>query len=210
MKKFSLKKRTLSVVLASVAVITLVVAIQTRVWNREFAALGQDAGAPPAGAPAGDATTTPASGKCRDYMRSFLSPKRKELAQFITTHFQSGESASTLLPDALTMYRLYRTDAYATVEGFFIITPGSVPEFHSIDRESCYTFVNDELYVIRETLKSHVVANAKAKRDTALVDKYKEINDKLSKLNFQMAQFQGYLGAFDAAVPCVLEKCVQK
>ena len=64
--------------------------------------------------------------------------------------------------------------------------------------------------VIREVLKQHVIQNAHAKKTTRLLDEYKDINTKLTDLNFQMAQMFGYFESFGAKLPCVTAQCQQK
>lgn len=170
----------------------------------------------------GQAQTTPSAEPPKEVECSFYVDTRtgnKEIKEaikeetlgfggFMTTHFQNEADTSLLLPQAIQRYKIYALTLLNFIDQ---IDAAKAPEKEQGNREAirnaCKKFINDVLFAQKEVFKMHVLTNAQGKKATKLVDKYKEINDKLEKLNFQVAQMYGYFLSFSNKLPCYATKC---
>ena len=152
----------------------------------------------------GDQAASASTGRsaCENNVKQFLEDQRTDFAKFITTHFQSNKPASELIPVAMERFRQYRTAIRDRLNNF--LPQGPLAESQ---RDGCTTAVTEDFTLMKELLRQHIISNAYAKKTTHLMDKYKEINDKLQKLNFTVAQTYGYFGGLAQKVPCYATKC---
>lgn len=161
-----------------------------------------------------DASETPAaisSGKpdqCLARMDDFLKKRISEFGMFINSHFRSDKPTSVLIDIAIERYRQYRMEvaeelnSFTPEKGKAIGTPQAISD-------ACKKLVADHTQIVENELRDHIVKNAYAKKSTRLLDRYKAINDQLSKLNFTIAQTYGYFGTLAQKLPCYATECVK-
>lgn len=146
--------------------------------------------------------------RCVNLMKTFMEVKRNEFGEFINTHFRSAKPSSELIPVAVERYRRYRDSVRTELNQ---ISPADlVTAAASVgDAPSCVSAVEEDLKITKEFLRQHIIENAYAKKTTRLLDKYKELNGRLDKLNFTIAQMYGYFGSFSQALPCYASQCLK-
>ncbi|MEK7524292.1 MAG: hypothetical protein AAB588_04665 [Patescibacteria group bacterium] len=169
-------------------------------------------GAAPEVAPIADSGTTPenfaldATSKCVLAMQNFMAKKQVEFGEFMNVHFRSSNPTSDLIPGAVERFRQYREEVRQQMEDY-------LPQMKAdataalLERPKCQEAVDQEFMLMKSLLRDHILANAYAKKSTRLLDKYKQINDKLGKLNFTIAQMYGYFAALSDKLPCYATKC---
>lgn len=147
--------------------------------------------------------------ECSAEVKNEVREETRQLTEYMTAHFQNNASTSRLLPDAIKRFKLYNTALLNILARLDTIVTGDQATQIGAIRTSCRKFVHDHLFATKEIFKMHVLANAQGKRATRLVDTYKEINDKLEKLNLQIAQMYGYFLTFSKKLPCYASECVK-
>lgn len=185
------------------------------VLSARFLTNAQDApAAPPEPPPAADTAdaATPESevtqtepSPCEKEMPDFIAISQKEFSEFINTHFRSPLPTSQLIPVAIERYAQLRDELRAKLASYPPREGVSVGE--ADQQTSCKKLVDDGLKVPKMLLQQHIMTNAYAKKSTRLVDKYKEINGQLDKLNFTVAQMYGYFAGLSQQLPCYAKAC---
>lgn len=142
--------------------------------------------------------------RCIKDMREFTSGRREEFGEFMNTHFRSAKPTSELIEAAMKHYELYRKDVRGHLSAF-LPKEGTVHQGQIVPE--CEKELQDDFFVMDEMIKGHIVANAYAKKSTRLLDKYKELNQKLERLNFTIGQMYGYFGSLSQKLPCFPTQC---
>lgn len=201
MQKITIKIINAFLILLILGVIGFEIRLLTRAENG-------DAAAPGDAAPAAEAPPTPEDRTCEDHMKNFMAAKNMEFGQFLDEHFSSKKPTSELINAAVEKYKQYKaeisaeTAKFSPKEGKDLATGG--PKI-----TLCQTAVRENFAIIRDLFRQRAKANASAKKSTRLLDKYKEINEKLDKLNFTIAQTYAYFAALSQKLPCYAKKCVR-
>lgn len=142
---------------------------------------------------------------CAMEVQPFAESKTNEFSQFMNQHFSSKKQTSDLIEMSIKKFREYVKTMRLELAKY---PPAEKLPQEAVARWSqCEQIINDQIFVAKEILKSLVIKNAHAKKTTKLLDKYKEINSKLDRLNFQMAQMYGYLQTFSQKLPCYVPNC---
>lgn len=147
--------------------------------------------------------------KCARRMKEVLFLKKEEFGKFMNEHFRSSKPTSELIPGAVELFRRYRKEMFEEMKKFLPLdkTEGTAA---LTERPSCEKAVEEDFVLMKQMITQHIIENAYAKKSTRLLDRYKEINSKLRKLNFTIAQMYGYFSAFSQKLPCYATKCVQR
>lgn len=145
--------------------------------------------------------------KCVTQLRDFMLVKEVEFGQEMNQHFRSPKPTSELLPFAIERFREFRADARVEMVKF-------LPHAQTItaaqsERTQCEKALREHFQIMKDLLRQHIVGNAHAKKSTRFLDKYKQINEKLERLNFTIAQTYGYFAALSQKLPCYASKCVK-
>ncbi|MEK9132781.1 MAG: hypothetical protein AAB606_03695 [Patescibacteria group bacterium] len=148
------------------------------------------------------------TGRCVTHMKTFMEKRRIEFGDFINTHFKSAKPTSDLIPSAVERFREYKNSVKTEMESFLPYSQTTTAA--NQERTACEAVMKEELQIMKELLMQHITENAYAKKSTRLIDKYKEINGKLEKLSFTMAQTYGYFGALSQKLPCYATNCVKQ
>lgn len=157
--------------------------------------------------PGQTAAPSPDDVKCIAEMQDFMRDKKIEFGTFINEHFRSEKPTSELIPVAVERFRQYREEVRERIAEFL---PANRAEASAALAEgACQTIVDRDFLAVKSLLRQHILSNAYAKKSTRLIDKYKEINAKLQKLNFTIAQMYGYFASFSQKLPCYATKCVK-
>lgn len=149
-----------------------------------------------------------AASECVKQITPFLAQQQAEFGEFINSHFRSNKPTSVLVVTAIERFRQYRAEALARMEKF-LPKDATVAAGASAERAACSEALDEDFKIMKELIRQHIVENAYAKKTTRLLDKYKEINEKLSKLNFTIGQMYGYFGTLSQKLPCYATKCVK-
>lgn len=142
---------------------------------------------------------------CQEDMRLYAYERLKKYRDDINTHFQNKSSTASLLPDALAMYDQFLTDMNAEFYSYFPDI-GSAQNTESAEIQDCISVLEENLEQARSFLRVKSAGTSSVKQTTALLDKYKAINQQLSVLNKSLLQFKSYMETFANKVPCYIEK----
>lgn len=145
---------------------------------------------------------------CSAKVGAIIEKETRSLADFLNQHFQSDLPTNVLIEKALERYRLFRRKLLSSIEENIIIAPNKIATDLAAERDQCAKLVSEHLRIIREAIKIHVTKNGLAKKTTRFLDRYKEINGKLDKLNAQFGQMYGYYLQLANKLPCYVEKCL--
>lgn len=171
---------------------------------------GSDAEAPEESAVAEFSLDKPT--QCVSQFRPFFADKQREFAEFINSHFQSDLPATALIPAAVEKYRQFRAEGEERIDEIiqsYISKGGANAQAANSERASCEEVFKNESLIIKDLLRQHMLSNAYAKKTTRLMNKYKEINSQLEKLNFTVAQMYGYFSSLSQRLPCYATQCVK-
>lgn len=144
--------------------------------------------------------------KCVEYIQAFMEKRREEFGKFMNDNFRSAKPTSELIAAAMTRYREYRNIVRKEIDDFFPVSRTLAAQAVS-QRPLCEKAAEEDFKIMMEMIRLHVIKNAYAKKTTRLLDKYKTINAKLEKLNFNIAQMYGYFGALSQKLPCYAKTC---
>ncbi len=144
--------------------------------------------------------------QCATIMRPYMEDKRKEFADFINEHFKSKAPTSELIPVAIERLRQYRDEIRARLNEFGP-HDGRNLEVLASESGACRDVVNENYKISKDLLQNHIQENSYAKKSTRLLDKYKEINSQLDKMNFDVAQMYANFSIFSQKLPCYARSC---
>lgn len=211
-KLSSMQKITIKIINAFLILLILgVIGFEIRLLTRAEDAPGGDAAPAAEGDAEGEeaeAPPIPEDRTCENHMKNFMAAKNMEFGQFLDEHFSSKKPTSELINAAVERYRQYKAEISAETAKF------SPKEGKDLATGSpkitlCQTAVRENFAIIRDLFRQRAKANASAKKSTRLLDKYKEINEKLDKLNFTIAQTYAYFAALSQKLPCYAKKCIR-
>jgi hypothetical protein len=146
---------------------------------------------------------------CQVEMQKFADVELGNFRTFITTNFQNKSSTGSLLETGISRYKEMRRSLYNKYftyyphQGALILTEG-------IEPGACEQIVQNTLSLARRELKMRAVQTSAVKKTTALVEKYKEINDALGTLNRTFLNMKAYLDTFTQKLPCYISKSCNK
>lgn len=146
--------------------------------------------------------------ECVTQLTPFLAQQQGEFGEFMNSHFRSNKPTSVLIVTAVERFRQYRIEALLRMEKF-LPKETTVISGASAERTACSGALEEDFKVMKELIRQHIMENASAKKTTRLLDKYKEINEKLSKLNFTIGQMYGYFGTLSKKLPCYATNCIK-
>lgn len=140
---------------------------------------------------------------CAEALEDYLAEQETEFGAFINEHFRSPRPTSELIPTAIEKFREFRKKAKARA----IVAPHGQTTTAAAAETQCPDILKKHFEILTNLLREHILTNAYAKKSTRLIDKYKQINEKLEKLNFTIAQTYGYFAALSQKLPCYASKC---
>lgn len=165
------------------------------------AGAGDSGGSGPAAAPAPD--------PCVAYMTIYMNTKAAELGAFFNTHFRREEPASRLIPEAVNRMRQYRENAMQELADMNVPRPGQTLTEPVAANPECEKIIEEKYTVMEAVLRSHIMANAMAKKTMSLQNKYKELNGRMRKLNMTIGQMAGFFYSFANQLPCYPKQCTK-
>lgn len=157
-----------------------------------------------------EAQTFPADeySKCVTRMKDFMHGKHTEFGEFMNNHFRSQKPTSELIFAAVERFRQYREEIRSEMRKFSATNKTELSAASS-ELPGCQKAIDEDFVLMKQLIRSHILENASAKKSTRLLDKYKEINEKLDALNFTIGQMAGFFGTFAQKLPCYATKCVK-
>jgi hypothetical protein len=142
---------------------------------------------------------------CQEPMKEAIIKNLDEFRDFIDQHFQNKSSTSSLLEDAFKKFDELFVDLDSVIVKHF---PKNVHQMAAMaDISTCISLRDDALAQARSFIVTKAEATSTVKQTTALLDKYKAINDKLAALNLTMVNFKSLMETLAVKVPCYLDKC---
>ena len=146
---------------------------------------------------------------CEPEMKKFAALEAADFRQFMEKNFENKSSTSSLLELAIAKYRAMRKELYQGYNSYFPKF-GSAQDITATEPGGCMKIVSDTLADARVLLKQHAVSTSGVKKSTALLEKYKSINDQLSNLYQQFVFMRAYLDTFSAKLPCYVKSQCMK
>lgn len=146
---------------------------------------------------------------CQDEFKKFTDERMKEYREWLERHFQNKSSTSSLLTDGIGRYEELRKTlmdksyTYVPHQNALQLTEG-------LEQSTCRKIAEDALKDAKQLLESKSRTTSAVKRSTILLNKYQEMNDKLSKLAKDFLQMKAYLDTFAAKLPCYIKRSCNK
>ncbi len=154
-------------------------------------------------------STTELNNKCEPVMKRIAADKLKDFRDFLEKNFQNKSSTSSLLPLALGKYREVRRELYNNYAEYYP-NQGAVQSVVGLEPAGCLKIIEDTLADARILLRRHAVKTSGVKKSTALIEKYKAVNDMLGTLHQQFVLLKGYIDTFANKLPCyVKDQCLK-
>lgn len=152
---------------------------------------------------------TELNNKCEPEMKKIAANKLKDFRDSLEKNFQNKSSTSSLLPLALGKYREVRRELYNNYAEYYP-NQGAVQSAVGLEPAGCLKIIGDTLSDARILMRKHAIKTSGVKKSTALIEKYKAVNDMLGTLHQQFALLKGYLDTFANKLPCyVKEQCLK-
>ncbi len=146
---------------------------------------------------------------CEPEMQDFSEKLLADYRSFVETNFQNKSSTASLIETAIGKYRELSHNLYTAYykyypnEGSFVVTTGTEPK-------GCLKIVQDTLSAAKTLLKTHAIHTSGVKKTTALLEKYRSINNQLGMLYQQFLYLKANLDGFADKLPCYISKsCVK-
>ncbi len=142
---------------------------------------------------------------CATEMRVTIAEETKAYRTFMDTNFQNKSSTASLLAAGVQRYEEFMqklSDKYkkeCLVQGLYLQSSESA----KIAEAS--RLIDDAQMEARSLLSRKATTTSSVKQTTALMDKYKIINDKLTVMNKTFMLFKSYMDTFALKVPCYIK-----
>jgi hypothetical protein len=146
---------------------------------------------------------------CQDNMDDFASNELMLYMEWMETHFQNKSSTTTLLDDAVGKYKQLRTTLIIEYDKYIPHQYGLLL-IEGLERSECRQIVDDTLEEAKRLLERKSKTTSNVKKVTALLNKYQEINGKLSKLSRDFVTMRKHLDTFAAKLPCYIKRSCNK
>lgn len=147
---------------------------------------------------------TPQEVVCQYEMKLFLDAELKSFSQFIDQNFDNKSSTASLLDIAFAKYDEFKNKVWAKYNTY-PPQAGTDMMTEGLKGAACLQQVNDALNTAQQLVLRKAEMTSAVKQSTALIDKYKQINDKLALLNKSFLNFKSYMDTFSLKVPCYLK-----
>ena len=144
---------------------------------------------------------------CFEIMDPFVEWRTLEFLAYLDIHFQSKDSNSSLIPQAVQGYQNYKKVVRDELYKFKV---GPLPlEKESAAYTSCVNAIQLKIDSVRDALRDHIMTVNTIKQQTILQEKYKAINMKLSEMNLLVAKIVAAYRTFENKLPGFLKSCVK-
>ncbi len=145
--------------------------------------------------------------KCVEEMKPFMEEKTTEFREYLTQHFQSKKTNTSLLDLALKRFELYKKELRDKYKTYFAQTGKAIfSETH--DNLSCKKKMDEEIKTMEMLLKSYYKQTSNIKTSTAYMTKLQQINKKLDTLVFNITQMLGKWNSLENRIPCFVKQCL--
>jgi hypothetical protein len=159
---------------------------------------------PPANTANQQSTDSPQEVICQYELRLYLDTELKSFRAFMDQHFENKSSTASLLDIAFAKYDEFKTKVYAKYNTYQP-QAGTDMMTEGIKGAACLAQVNEALDTAQQMILRKAATTSAVKQTTALIDKYKQINDKLAVMNKTFLNFKSYMDTFSLKVPCYLK-----
>jgi hypothetical protein len=145
---------------------------------------------------------------CISGMSSIIDSRKKMFFQYLEDHFKNNKQDSELVDDAVNAYRDYKEELWSQLEQF---KHGRAPNAEQLDNlDACIRLIEIATLEAKDLLKMRARSSMRFKNTSILLEKYKVINNKLSGLNFMLAQIVAAFKTFNNKMPCFVKNCLTK
>ena len=147
--------------------------------------------------------------ECTGKLRVELPVIQKRFLSEMETLFEGDNKNSDNIQEALDKYQQARNEMYTLYLAYSQAKDGESVSVSTARAPNCYLVVEDSYTALEQVLRKYARSTTSSKTTSQLIEKYKEINGKLSGLNMDMGRMKGYIESFEAKLPCYIEKCVR-
>ncbi len=145
------------------------------------------------------------NGVCVNAMRPFLSEKLSEYIIFMDKNFANKSNTSSLLDIAMRKYDEFQKEVMDKYHEYQPTDANSIT-YEGPEAGDCYDLVQTSLDTARYFIDTKAKMTSAVKKTTALMDKYKDINNKLAILEKSVLNFKVNMDSFATKVPCYIQK----
>ncbi|GEM_PF-4890478 len=143
---------------------------------------------------------------CKYEIRAYIEAELPKFRDFIDQHFQNKSSTKSLLDIAFAKYGEFRQklinklSLYYPPAGSNVVMVGSAPS-------ECFSLVQQAESDAQSFIVRKVEVTSSVKKVTAIMDKYKQINQKLALLNQTFLNVKNLMDKFAKKLPCYIKDC---
>lgn len=144
--------------------------------------------------------------------RNYINDETQDFLNFLEQHFSSQNSTSTLTNIAISRFREYknRLETFSVLYALYVSklqkTGGDVTTVYP----KCRDIADVQISVAKDEMLNKISQNAYQKRSFALIEKYKEINGKLSALALKISDMINLYASFKNKLPSFTPKACMK
>ena len=146
---------------------------------------------------------------CQDEFQIFTNERMKEYREWLERHFQNKSSTASLLTVGIGRYEELRKTlmdksyTYVPHQNALQLTEG-------LEQAACRKIADTALKEAKRLLESKSRTTSAVKKSTILLNKYQEMNDKISKLSKDFLQMKAYMDTFATKLPCYIKRSCNK
>jgi len=131
-----------------------------------------------------------------------------EFAAFLEIHFSSKKNNTYLIPEAVKAFIEYKKGVLEMMEKYEI---GYIPtEAQAVQIDACMRIVKEKIEASKKMLVEKVKNSSNLKHGQIIIDKYRNINGRLSELNIEIGKIAGAFEGFYQKFPGYSEDCLTK
>jgi len=131
-----------------------------------------------------------------------------EFAAFLDIHFESKKNNTYLIPDAINAFIEYKKSVLNAMSKYELGVATNPDQ--AVQLNNCTNLVEKKIDTAKTMLIEHVTTTSGVKHGQIMIEKYRNINSKLSELNIEIGKIAGALEGFRQKFPGYSKDCLTK
>jgi len=131
-----------------------------------------------------------------------------EFAAFLDIHFESKKNNTYLIPDAINAFIEYKKSVLDAMSKYELGVATNSDQ--AVQLNNCMTLVEGKIDNAKTMLIEHVRTTSGVKHGQIMLEKYRNINSRLSDLNIEIGKIAGAFEGFRQKFPGYSTDCLTK
>lgn len=146
--------------------------------------------------------------ECMPKLTAAVDWRTLEFSAFLEIHFESKKNNTYLIPDAVNAFVEYKKSILKAMENYEVGTAKTTAQVAQLN--ACFDYAKNKILDSKKMLIKHVLNTSSTKHGQIMVEKYRNINSKLSDLNVEIGKIAGALKGFENKFPGYSQDCLTK